>query len=282
VRFAILIASTALLIPGLCLAQVLESATATLGPSDRVSYQISFLFHPEPLDGPPTLAAPFSADEFVHEIKVLENGTRGEQTQLLRKLYRDSKGRTRSEHRLSLGPEVADPPLVVEIYDAVSGYHYTLDLEKKVAHRYIPPQPGAEVPEAPRKDAAVVTAGRVAATSSGSEQPARRVVTATLGPTPIPPSEKLATRELDGLTVEGTRYTTAMPGGQITTSEIWISTELKLTVLTAITDPQGGERTIRLQNISRSEPDPSLFQVPSGYTVQHEPGEFRIDFTIVR
>jgi hypothetical protein len=38
--------------------------------------------------------------------------------------------------------------------------------------------------------------------------------------------------------------------------------------LTRHSDPRVGETTYRLANIGRAEPDRSLFQVPSDYTVQ--------------
>jgi hypothetical protein len=49
--------------------------------------------------------------------------------------------------------------------------------------------------------------------------------------------------------------------------ETWRSSELQTTLLLKISDPRTGETTTRLTNISRSEPDPSLFQVPAGYEI---------------
>jgi hypothetical protein len=39
-------------------------------------------------------------------------------------------------------------------------------------------------------------------------------------------------------------------------------------LMTRHRDPRSGETTYRLTNLSRSEPDRSLFEVPAGYTVQ--------------
>jgi hypothetical protein len=50
-------------------------------------------------------------------------------------------------------------------------------------------------------------------------------------------------------------------------TETWRSPELQTTLLLKISDPRSGETTIRLTDISRSEPDPSLFQVPAGYEI---------------
>ena len=95
--------------------------------------------------------------------------------------------------------------------------------------------------------------------------------------------EKLESRTMEGLLVEGTRHTTVYPTGSqgndrpITqVSERWWSPELKVMVLWTSNDPRNGENTQRLSNIDRSEPDPSLFLPPADYTVVEEKGDFTI------
>src|SRR5262249_54769225 len=51
-----------------------------------------------------------------------------------------------------------------------------------------------------------------------------------------------------------------------TVNETWFSQELKIMILSKRSDPRFGESTYRITNISRSEPDAALFQVPSHYT----------------
>jgi hypothetical protein len=58
----------------------------------------------------------------------------------------------------------------------------------------------------------------------------------------------------------------------VTVNERWYSQELQTVVLTKNSDPRMGETTYRLTNINRSEPDPSLFQVPADYTVDEGAG----------
>ena len=41
-------------------------------------------------------------------------------------------------------------------------------------------------------------------------------------------------------------------------------------------NPRSGEQTLKLININRSEPDPSLFQPPLDYTVVDEKADFAI------
>jgi len=53
---------------------------------------------------------------------------------------------------------------------------------------------------------------------------------------------------------------------------------LKEVILSKTDDPQYGEQTEKLINISRSEPDASLFEAPAGYTVKDETGELTLEW----
>jgi hypothetical protein len=52
-----------------------------------------------------------------------------------------------------------------------------------------------------------------------------------------------------------------------TVTDRWFSNELKIHILIKHSDPRSGENTTRTRIIDRSEPDPSLFQVPADYTI---------------
>ncbi|HRI02411.1 MAG TPA: hypothetical protein PLL77_01600 [Pyrinomonadaceae bacterium] len=85
-------------------------------------------------------------------------------------------------------------------------------------------------------------------------------------------TEQLGSKNIEGIEVEGTRTVTTIPAGAIgnerpieTVYEKWYSKELQLVVMSKRTDPRFGEQTYRLTNLVRSEPDPSLFNVPAGY-----------------
>ncbi|HQU91262.1 MAG TPA: hypothetical protein PLK77_03145 [Pyrinomonadaceae bacterium] len=91
-------------------------------------------------------------------------------------------------------------------------------------------------------------------------------------------TEELGTRDIEGVTAEGTRRVTTIPEGAIGNErpieivyERWYSKELGLVVYSKHSDPRFGEQTYRVTNIVRSEPDPSLFTVPQGYRVLAEP-----------
>jgi len=91
-------------------------------------------------------------------------------------------------------------------------------------------------------------------------------------------TEDLGKQTIEGVMAEGTRTITTIPAGQIgnersieIVSERWYSPELQTVVLSKQTDPRHGENVYRLTGISRKEPDKSLFEIPSSYTVQDAP-----------
>jgi len=88
-------------------------------------------------------------------------------------------------------------------------------------------------------------------------------------------TESLGTQTIEGVTAEGTRATLTIPAGEVGNTlpieivdETWYSPELQITVMTKHRDPRSGETTYRLTNLSRSEPDRSLFEVPADYIVR--------------
>lgn len=89
--------------------------------------------------------------------------------------------------------------------------------------------------------------------------------------------EKLGSKTLAGLYVEGTRTTMTIPIGQfgndqpiVVTHEVWTNPDLHLTVSRTDDDPRNGTLTIELISLDRREPDPVLFEIPHGYTVKEQ------------
>ncbi len=90
--------------------------------------------------------------------------------------------------------------------------------------------------------------------------------------------EQLGTKVVEGVQAEGTRTTITIPAGQIgndkpiqIVDEVWRSPELQVIVRSEHSDPRMGSTVYSLQNISRSDPSPALFQVPADYTVKDAP-----------
>jgi hypothetical protein len=75
--------------------------------------------------------------------------------------------------------------------------------------------------------------------------------------------------------------TRTIPAGEIgntnpieVVTERWYSSDLQLPLLMSHGDPMMGSMTVKLVNITRAEPDASLFQVPADYKlVTGKPGE---------
>jgi hypothetical protein len=236
-----------------------------LDPSGQRNYELTFRFQPKAPEEKPVLAAPYSAVEVMD--RELPNGVRSQEAHAVRKLARDSKGRTRVERRLFLGGQLPDGPLVVEIFDAVAGAVYVLDTTAKMAYRKVVANPPGQI-EVPRTGPVVASAP------------------ATAGLKP-PGLVDLGTKTIEGQAAAGTRLTRAFGSGPegdgppiVSITEIWTSAKLKTAVLTKLTDSVNGTVTTALTNISEQEPDASLFAIPDGYRVKDVEAEFEVTFKL--
>jgi hypothetical protein len=209
-----------------------------------------------PHGGKVVTGSPFTATAISETTQTLADGNR-----ITRKtqssLYRDSHGRFRKEVSLSaIGPLAASgqPRSFIVIHDPVAGTSFVLEQEEKIA-RKLPSKltlpPGAEATK---------------------DQPEYHVQAASQDTVK---TESLGTQQINGMTAEGTRMTRTIAPGQIgnelpitIVSETWYSNDLKMTVMSKRSDPRFGETTYTLSNIQRTEPDASLFTVPSDYNIQ--------------
>lgn len=179
--------------------------------------------------------------------------------------YRDREGRTRVEQKLNtIGKWSAsgEAPRIIMIGDPVAGEYYNLDprnrramkntaLGKMLAQQKLKLESTKPEEKSPSTSSApkINTDGR------------RR-------------TENLGLQRIEGVQAEGKRTTTTIPAGEIgntlqieITDESWFSPELQTQVMTKHHDPRSGDTIYRLTNISRREPDRSLFQVPADYTI---------------
>jgi hypothetical protein len=266
-------ASAALIAPTTVNAQgggrgpVSQVATFHLGTAEIINV--------EPMENVPSIAgAPFTADATTEFTQMLSDGNRIER-RFTTSLARDGRGRTRSEQDVAmLGPlgvlekkgklsagggrgSQNEPPRFTVITDPVDSVTYTLDERLKEARRN-PYKLSLHVIELNKLTHKLDTM-RAAATAPHAEQP---VV------------ESLGTRQIEGVTAEGTRSTTTIPAGQIgnlnpiqVVNERWFSKQLQMAVLITRRDPRSGETVYRLSNIVRQEPPPDLFTVPSDYRI---------------
>ena len=215
----------------------------------------------EPIEiGEPVAGLPYTADMTTEVAHELADGNRIERRSSST-IARDSRGRVRREQQLSaIGPfPVQGDVRIVTISDPVAGLHYSLDPARKVALR-MPLPVLAEAPlPAPPHDRVLFAAPPEAVEPEVQKQP-------------------LGSKMLEGVRVEGTRYSMTLSAGAIgnqrpltVVTERWYSPELKVVVLSSRVDPRFGATTYRLSNILRSEPSPELFQVPPDYKVETPP-----------
>ena len=78
--------------------------------------------------------------------------------------------------------------------------------------------------------------------------------------------EDLGTQSIEGVTAHGVRETQTIPGSEVVlTDEYWYSEDLHMNVMVKHNDPRKGSVTMTLTQAARTDPDPSLFQIPEGY-----------------
>jgi len=87
--------------------------------------------------------------------------------------------------------------------------------------------------------------------------------------------ESLGSQTIEGIYVNGTRETTTINPGVlgndrplVSTREFWYSDELQSNLAVTRIDPRTGKQVIWISDISRSEPDAHLFDIPIGYSVR--------------
>jgi TonB family protein len=84
--------------------------------------------------------------------------------------------------------------------------------------------------------------------------------------------EDLGTQSLAGVSAHGVREIQTIPAASsgtgneiVLTDEYWYSDELHINVVVKHNDPRTGSVTMTLTQVTRGEPDPSLFQIPEDY-----------------
>ncbi len=86
--------------------------------------------------------------------------------------------------------------------------------------------------------------------------------------------EDLGTRNIAGVETVGRRETTPIEPGEMgndqavtATNETWHSQELGINLLSIRSGPIVGKQTFTITELSSSDPDPHLFELPAGYAV---------------
>jgi hypothetical protein len=206
-------------------------------------------------DGKTVTGAPLTAVVVVTRDTTLADGNKIHNESQV-KVYRDSQGRIRRE----MGVDLVTPATgnvkrnVVMILDPVAGKRYMLNPDNKTARAMPmrgPHQHGDKGPDAANGE----TRGPAQAGALKKED--------------------LGTKTVNGLQAEGVRVTRTIAAGSIgndkpidVVTERWYSPDLQIAIMTIHSDPMMGTVTTKLTNVTRGDPDASLFQVPSDYTVE--------------
>ncbi|MGP0017483.1 MAG: hypothetical protein ACLPHP_02845 [Candidatus Sulfotelmatobacter sp.] len=197
----------------------------------------------------PAAERPFSGRDHIEWTRTLEDGT-VVTTHLYAALARDSQGRIYREH-MSFVPANSNQ----------QSRRREIDLLDPVAHT---------------RTTCMVATRRCTITEYHAST--------TFTPQPAGPfdhgrrtlaRENLGTDVVDGLNLIGTRETVSISAGAVgnsqplvTTKEYWYSPDLQVNLAVIRKDPREGTQVIRVVDLSRTEPDPAMFEIPSGYVVQ--------------
>ncbi len=267
---------------------ITKTITAATGEAITTAVGNTFVFVGGQLfNGKPVKGQPYSAEAVTETTQMLADGNRivNRSSSMI---YRDSEGRERREEsigKISAWIAQGEPAKVVFISDPVAKVSYTLHTADRTAEKMpaagnmpvmvrggvitkaIVGDPNSvTVGTAAEVDAAAAAAnvavgGRGGRGGRGGAESAAKV-------------EKLGSQMIENVMAEGTRTTQTIPAGQIgnerdinIVSERWYSQELQEVVMTKRSDPRSGETVYKLSNLIRSEPLPSMFEVPADYTV---------------
>jgi hypothetical protein len=201
--------------------------------------------------------APYSGVESVQSQETLADGNTITSKRQIN-VFRDGQGRVRTEETITPPAASSKQPYTqVTILDYVAGTRYLLDSSSMTAY-----QSPLRVPQVRGAGGAARPMARAMTPRTGENAP--QVVRTTLAP-----------QSVNGLMSTGTHYVETIAAGQIgnerpiqVSRTVWVSNELKVPVQIKGSDPRFGTTAMDLINVVQSEPSPSLFMVPAGYTVK--------------
>jgi hypothetical protein len=236
----------------------------------------------QPFSGKVVTGRPFTAEFEVETDQTLADGSHVTGRQSLT-VARDSQGRTYREEIPGTPASGSSAPKVVYISDPVAKVNYVLGPDR-AAHKTpmlsLAAQAGA---------ATISTSGGSArlslqtfATSYGggtgpvqvgaqSARPAQQLAPGAID------TKQLGSQVITGFTADGTGTTLTIPAGQVgnqnplvIVTERWYSQDLEATVLAKHSDPRFGASSYQLSSVQQIEPPATLFQIPSGYTIEED------------
>jgi len=171
----------------------------------------------------------------------------------IREIGRDSRGRIHNESRVFVPiSDTNTPPVVgIHLYDPQTRISTMLNPTKRTFWTQTVNNPPSTVPPAPHYGSAI---------QQGLPQ------------NEFTREEDLGVHEFEGLFAHGFRETQTIPaenGGTgkeaVITDEYWYSDDLRINLMIKHSDPRTGTVTLTVAQVARTEPDPSLFEIPDDY-----------------
>jgi TonB family protein len=195
--------------------------------------------------------APFTG-VIVVERATVRGGAPAVNLKTSREVARDSQGRVHNVFReLVPASESGAPPIVrIHFYDPQTRSYTYLYPDRKVYVTGTVNHPPAAEPA----DLLASPAGNSAPLNQFTKQ------------------EDLGTQSLAGGSAHGVRQIQTVPAASsgtgneiVLTDEYWYSDDLHMNVVVKHDDPRTGSVTMTLAEVTRGDPDPSLFQIPEDY-----------------
>ncbi|MDR3733999.1 MAG: hypothetical protein P4L10_00515 [Acidobacteriaceae bacterium] len=212
----------------------------------------------------PVTGQPFALTEKQTTVRTGPDGTRFTSYEETRK-YRDAQGRTRVTKTM-IRADGSSWVLRDSIEDPVARQRISLNTTSKTAMLYRYP---AAAPAA--KTAEPVSPEKLAELKKKAQEH-HESFKAKYGEFV---REKLSGKQIAGIYAEGERTTQTVPAGAQENdrefkviTETWTSPDLKIALYYSLQDPRIGTTTTEVADLSRTDPDPSVFQVPEGYKVR--------------
>jgi hypothetical protein len=207
---------------------------------------------------PPTVAgAPFSAVVKTQSLTAFADGNRIVRGNTVH-YFRDGQGRTRTERG-------DGPNKLITINDPVSAERFVIRPESKTVFAYKAPDGGKLPPAmAPSMDEDMAPFALLGFHMGIGATPATEASSSTTS---------LGQKSINGVAATGTRLVRDIPSGVLgnekpitSTLDRWVSSDLGIPVQITQKSSLGGELTLNLEQVARTEPDPTLFAPPSDYT----------------
>ncbi|HEY4879680.1 MAG TPA: hypothetical protein VIH97_11185 [Candidatus Acidoferrales bacterium] len=202
----------------------------------------------------PVPNVPMTAVVEVQSTQMLDDGT-SVSKKTFNNIARDSQGRIYNERR-ALEPDSFDgtPPIIsMHIYDPSTKLNTFMEVDTRLARQSVRLE---------------TTPALVLAQSRPSVAPVNR---------PGYQEQDLGTESMENVVVHGLRKTRTIPANAsgtgkpvVVTDEYWYSEELHLNMLVKHDDPRTGQQTVAVTQVNRSEPSPSMFEIPADYKIVDE------------